>query len=78
MSREGRETPVAIVTGGAQGIGAACCVALAREGCRVGMHFRSDRTEELPDAVRQGVLERVPPRRMGRPEEIAEVVAFLA
>ena len=32
--------PVAIVTGGGTGIGAACCRALAGEGFRVGIHYR--------------------------------------
>ena len=35
------ETPIALVTGGGTGIGAACCRALAREGFRVGVHYRS-------------------------------------
>jgi 3-oxoacyl-[acyl-carrier protein] reductase len=34
------EKPVAIVTGGGKGIGAACCRALAGEGFRVGIHYR--------------------------------------
>ncbi len=34
------EKPVAIVTGGAKGIGAACCRTLAAEGFRVGIHYR--------------------------------------
>jgi 3-oxoacyl-[acyl-carrier protein] reductase len=33
--------PVAVVTGGGTGIGAACCRALAKEGFRVGIHYRS-------------------------------------
>jgi 3-oxoacyl-[acyl-carrier protein] reductase len=35
------ERPVALVTGGGTGIGAACCRALTAEGFRVGVHFRS-------------------------------------
>ena len=35
------EQPVALVTGGATGIGAACCRRLAAEGFRVGIHYRS-------------------------------------
>jgi 3-oxoacyl-[acyl-carrier protein] reductase len=35
------ERPIAFVTGGAGGIGAACCRALAKEGFRVGVGYRS-------------------------------------
>jgi 3-oxoacyl-[acyl-carrier protein] reductase len=35
------EKPIAIVTGGGKGIGAACCRALAKEGFCVGIHCRS-------------------------------------
>ncbi|MFP6656029.1 MAG: 3-oxoacyl-ACP reductase family protein [Myxococcota bacterium] len=35
------EEPVALVTGGGTGIGAACCRRLAAEGFRVAIHFRS-------------------------------------
>jgi 3-oxoacyl-[acyl-carrier protein] reductase len=48
---------VALVTGGGTGIGAACCRALAAEGFRVGVHYRSSEAgaralaEELPGAL---------------------------
>lgn len=47
---------VALVTGGATGIGAACCRKLAAEGFRVGIHYRSSEEKaqkllaELPDS----------------------------
>jgi 3-oxoacyl-[acyl-carrier protein] reductase len=44
---EGEATPVALVTGGGTGIGAACCRALAAEGFRVGVHYRSSEEKAL-------------------------------
>jgi len=44
MKREehnAEDRPVAVITGGGRGIGAACCRALARRGFRVGIHYRS-------------------------------------
>jgi 3-oxoacyl-[acyl-carrier protein] reductase len=53
----GQGPPVALVTGGGTGIGAACCRALAAEGLRVVVHYRSSRESaeklaaELPGAL---------------------------
>jgi 3-oxoacyl-[acyl-carrier protein] reductase len=38
----------------------------------------TEMTTGLPDEVKARILERIPLKRMGRPEEVAEVVAFLA
>ncbi len=63
---------IAVVTGGATGIGAACCLELARAGYSVGIHFRSSRAEaealrlELPQSF---LLE----ADLERPEEIEAV-----
>ncbi|UCE86176.1 MAG: 3-oxoacyl-ACP reductase FabG [Deltaproteobacteria bacterium] len=50
------DRPVALVTGGGTGIGAACCRALSAEGFRVALHYRSSHESalklagELPEA----------------------------
>ena len=50
------DAAVALVTGGATGIGAACCRRLAAEGLRIAVHYRSSEEKarkllaELPDA----------------------------
>ncbi len=61
---------VAIVTGGAKGIGAACCRALCEEGFRVGIHYRQSRKpaeEVLSGLSGQGFLLRAD---LDDPEEI--------
>jgi NAD(P)-dependent dehydrogenase (short-subunit alcohol dehydrogenase family) len=52
------KNPVAIVTGGATGIGAACCRALADKGFRLGIHYRSSagQAEELLAQIGDGFL----------------------
>ena len=50
--------PVAIVTGGGTGIGAACCEALSREGFRVGVHYRRSaaQAKEVLSRIGDGFL----------------------
>lgn len=43
MTKNAREKPVAVVTGGGTGIGAACCAALSENGFHVGIHYRNSR-----------------------------------
>ena len=40
--------------------------------------IETDMTAELPEEVRDSILARIPQQRMGKPEEVADVVAFLA
>lgn len=40
--------------------------------------IETDMTEALPDEVKQAILARIPQQRMGRPEEVADAVAWLA
>lgn len=53
-----REKPVAVVTGGATGIGAACCRALAEQGFCIGVHYNSSaqNAQQLLDEIREGFL----------------------
>jgi 3-oxoacyl-[acyl-carrier protein] reductase len=52
------DKPVALVTGGATGIGSACCRALAAEGFRVGIHYRksAEKAQKLLDEIKDGFL----------------------
>ncbi len=48
-------------------------------GCRIGARHRPDRQRLLiPDKVLERLRSQIPVGRLGRPEDIARVVAFLA
>ena len=70
------ETPVAVVTGAGTGIGAACARALADEGFRVGVHYRSSeaKAREVADKLPDAFLIR---GDLSVPEEIDAIVAEL-
>jgi 3-oxoacyl-[acyl-carrier protein] reductase len=71
------DRPVALVTGGGTGIGAACCRRLAAEGFRVAVHYRS--SEEKAVAVARQLAGAFPIRAdLAVPAEIDAMVAALS
>jgi len=52
------EKQVALVTGGATGLGAACCRALAAEGFHIGIHYNKSakRAQQLLEEIKDGFL----------------------
>ena len=52
------EKPIALVTGGAKGIGAACCRALVAEGFHIGIHYNKSAglAQQLLDEMKEGFL----------------------
>ncbi|CUA69911.1 hypothetical protein RSOLAG22IIIB_08754 [Rhizoctonia solani] len=75
---------VAIVTGAAQGIGRAIALRLAADGLAVGSSrlgnrsYRKLGTASTGQAFIQKMIQQVPLKRMGQPEEVAALVSFIA
>ena len=67
------EQPIALVTGGAGGIGAACCRALAKEGFRVGVGFRS--SAEAARALRDEIGGFPVPGDIAVAEDVEKIIA---
>lgn len=70
------DKPVAIVTGGGRGIGAACCRALAQEGFRVGVHYRnsSEEARQVLTEIGDGFLLQAD---IGEIDQVEQMVAVL-
>ncbi|HOW56438.1 MAG TPA: 3-oxoacyl-ACP reductase family protein [Smithellaceae bacterium] len=70
------EKQVAIVTGGATGIGAACCRALAAEGFYVGIHYRksAEKAQTLQNEIKDGFLIRAD---LANIDDVEKMVSFI-
>ncbi len=65
--------PVAIVTGGGTGLGAACCKALSSEGYKVGIHYRSSEQQarDILSQISDGFLLKAD---LADPDEVEQMV----
>ncbi|MBW2599033.1 MAG: 3-oxoacyl-ACP reductase FabG [Deltaproteobacteria bacterium] len=77
-TRDGR--PVAIVTGGGTGIGAACCKALSDEGFKTGIHYRKseDQAKEVLSQIEDGFLLKADLADVDEVEEMAKSIKGIA
>ncbi len=69
------DQPIAFVTGGAGGIGGACCRALAKEGFRVGVGYRSsaDAAQKLAEEIGGFAI----PGDVAVPEDVEKMIAAI-
>jgi len=72
--------PVAIVTGGGTGIGAACCKALSAEGFKIGIHYRKseDQAKDVLSQIEDGFLLKADLADVDEVEEMAKSVKSMA
>ena len=72
--------PVAIVTGGGTGIGAACCKALSAEGFKIGIHYRrsEDQAKDVLSQIEDGFLLKADLADVDEVEEMAKSVKGMA
>jgi 3-oxoacyl-[acyl-carrier protein] reductase len=72
--------PVAIVTGGGTGIGAACCKALSAEGFKIGIHYRKseDQAKDILYQIEDGFLLKADLADVDEVEEMAKSVKGIA
>ena len=72
--------PVAVVTGGGTGIGAACCLAFADEGFRIGIHYRKseDQAKDVLSRIDDGFLLKADLADVDEVEEMAKSIKSVA
>jgi len=72
--------PVAIVTGGGTGIGAACCKALSAEGFKIGIHYRrsEDQAKDVLSQIEDGFLLKADLADVDEVEEMAKSIKSIA
>ena len=80
------EGKTALITGASRGIGKAVALAFAKQGANIAFTANAvapgfiitDMTAQLPEDVRKEWAAKIPLRRGGTPEDIADVCTFLA
>ena len=72
--------PVAIVTGGGTGIGAACCRALSAEGFKIGIHYRRSEVQakDVLSQIEDGFLLKADLADVDEVEEMAKSIKGVA
>ncbi len=74
------DKPVAIVTGGGTGIGAACCRVLSAEGFKIGIHYRRSEAQakDVLSQIEEGFLLKADLADVDEVEEMAKSIKGIA